>query len=269
MTRLIGSLNGPDGPLNGRLHLKPSTPFIGAPAGGLSFKVENGFVDIEVPPNAPSTVWLAGWRGRFEQEALQFTERWVIPNVEEISLDEVRWAVAPRRQTRAARGAAADHAMLQSELGVAQQKIAQLEHENARLLMQVSSAEGRAVAASGKLASLNSELARLRQKIAAAPAAIEERVVERAILSDEAKALWAPLKQEMQALRDENAALKEQIQESISLSTHFANLHAEIDRLNLEKQQLSSRVEELKQPQRSSSSLRQELIANLDRLIDG
>ena len=29
MTRIVGSLLGPDGPLNGRLFIKPSTPFIG------------------------------------------------------------------------------------------------------------------------------------------------------------------------------------------------------------------------------------------------
>lgn len=269
MARVIGLLNGPDGPLNGRLHLKPSAPFIGAPINGLSYKIENGIVDIEVPPNTASTVWLAGWRGRFEQQGLEYTERWLVPNVDEITLDEIRWSSAPRRQRGAARTTTVDQVMLQSELGTAQQKIAKLEHENARLLAQVSSAEGKAVAASGKLASLNSELARLRQKLVANPIATEERIVERAILSDEAKQLWAPIKEEMQALRDENAALKQQIEESISLSTHFANLHAEIDRLSFEKQQLASRVEELKQPQRSSSSLRNELIANLDRLIDG
>jgi len=269
MTRVVGSLSGPDGPLNGRLHLKPSAPFIGAPTGGLSFKIENGIVDIDVPPNTASTVWLAGWRNKFEQQEPEFTERWVIPNVDGITLDEVRWSSAPRRQRGAARTASVDQAMLQSELSTAQHKITKLEHENARLLAQVSSAEGKAAAASGKLASLNSELTRMRQKLVVGPVVTEERIVERAVLSDEAKQMWAPLKQEMQALRDENEALKQQIEESVSLSTHFANLHAEIDRLNFEKQQLSSRVEELKQPQRSSSSLRQELIANLDRLIDG
>ena len=56
MTRIVGTLYGPDGPLNGRLFVKPSTPFIGFTK-GVSFKIIDGQVDIELPPNTSTTVF--------------------------------------------------------------------------------------------------------------------------------------------------------------------------------------------------------------------
>ena len=77
------------------------------------------------------------------------------------------------------------------------------------------------------------------------------------------------LESELKDLRKENEELKQRLEGQISLSTHFANLNAEIDRLSNEKLQLLARIDELKQPRRHTSSLRREMIANLDRLVDG
>ena len=63
--------------------------------------------------------------------------------------------------------------------------------------------------------------------------------------------------------------LQEQVKAGIEATTHFSNLQAEVDRLKIERQDLLNRIEELKQPRRNTSSLRKEMIANLDKLIDG
>ena len=74
---------------------------------------------------------------------------------------------------------------------------------------------------------------------------------------------------EIMALQKENAKLQDQARAGVTASTQLSNLQADVYRLTMEKQHLLNRIEELKQPERSASSLRRELIANLDRLIDG
>lgn len=273
MTRLVGSLQGPDGPLNGRLYLKPSSPFIGAPANGTSFKIENGVVDIEVPANTASTVWLAGWRGQFEQQALEYTERWLVPNVEEVSLDDVRgYDINARNQMRGRKTEGLDAAVWRQEAQAANDKLANVEHEKARLLLKVSSAEGKAAAAAGQVASLNAEIIRLKQKLveAATPETkTEERVIERRVLPEEAKQELALAVQKATLLQQEVDRLQMELNERLSLVTHFTSLHDEIDRLTRENQELQLRINELKQPVRNTSALRREAIENLDRLLDG
>jgi len=97
---------------------------------------------------------------------------------------------------------------------------------------------------------------------------VEERIVEKRVLPDEARAAIAAARNELTILQRENEELKKQAENGIAFSTHFSNMQHEIDRLRDENRRLLSRIEELKQPQRSASSLRREMIANLDKLIE-
>lgn len=266
MTRVVGKLYGPEGPLNGRLYLKPSTPFIGA-SKEMSFKIANGEVDIEVPFNTGTTVFFAGWKDQFDVAPLNYSERWMIPNAEEVSLDQVRGG---KRTSREGRAAGVDQAMWRAEAQKAQERVHELETEKAHLLLKLTHAESRSAASAGKVASLQSELSGLQRKLVHAEVpAVRTEVVEKEVLPADAQLVMRQARKEIALLANENEQLKKQAEESIGLSTHFSNLHAEIDRLKIEKQDLLNRIEELKQPRRSTSSLRQEMIANLDRLIDG
>ena len=266
MTRVIGKLYGADGPLNGRLYLKPSTPFIGA-SKEMSFKVADGEVDIEVPFNTGTTVFFAGWKDKFDVGPISYSERWMVPNAEEISLDQVRGA---RRSSREGRTSAVDNAMWRTEAQKAQEQVHVLEEEKAHLMLKLTHAESRAASSAGKLASLQSEVSGLQRKLMEAEVpAVRTEVVEKQMMPADAQVILRQARKEIAVLANENEQLKKQAEESIGLSTHFSNLHAEIDRLKIEKQDLLNRIEELRQPRRSTSSLRQEMIANLDRLIDG
>lgn len=266
MTRVVGKLYGLDGPLTGRLYLKPSTPFIGA-SKEMSFKIEDGEVDIDVPFNTGTTVFFAGWKDQFDVSRLNYSERWMIPNCAEISLDQVRGG---KKASRENRGASADQAMWRAEAQKAQERVHELETEKAHLLLKLTHAESRSAASAGRLASLQSELSSVQRKLAEAEVpAVRTEVVEKEVLPTDVQKMLRASRKELTVLSNENEELKKQVEQSIGLSTHFSNLHAEIDRLKIEKQELLNRIEELKQPRRSTSSLRQEMIANLDKLIDG
>lgn len=271
MTRIVGYLEGANGPLNGRLYVKAGGAFIGAPAKDLSFKVEGGIVDVELPPCPPSMPYFVDWKDTGDISRLKYVERWRVPSVEEVSLDELR-GFHGRQTKRAGRAQGLDNAVWKAEAQEAREKADRLEKDNARLMHRLSAAEARAAAANGKLASTTSEVTRLKQRLqdAAEPVVnVEEKIIERQVMPSEARQALAEVKQELVLLHRENEKLKEQIEESVELSTHFSNLHGEIDRLRNENQRLLHRIEELKQPRRSVSSLRQEMIANLDKLIDG
>lgn len=270
MTRVVGNLFDADGPLNGRLYLKPSPPFLGG-SKNISFRIEDGNVDIDLPPCPKGTVWFVGWKNKFETGGVEYYERWLVPNVDEVDLDALRGFSRPQDR-RTNRMAKLDTTVWKAEAEEAREKADKLEKDNARLMHRLSAAEARAAAANGKLASTTSEVTRLKQRLqdAAEPVVnVEEKIIERQVMPSEAKQALAEVKQELVLLHRENDKLKEQIEESVELSTHFSNLHAEIDRLRNENQRLLNRIEELKQPRRSVSSLRQEMIANLDKLIDG
>jgi len=272
MTRIIGSLDGPNGPLGGRLYVKPSTPFIGASVDGMSFQIENGMVDIELPANVGGTVWLADWKDQFDWSPVTYVEQWRVPKADTVSLDEVRNFGAGNRQARANKTDMLDLAVWKQEARAAKDKLVNIEHEKARLLLKVSSAEGKAAAAAGQVASLNSEIVRLKQKLVEAASPVvktEERVIERQVLPEEAKQKLALAVQKATLLQQEVDRLQIELTERLSLVTHFTSLHEEIDRLTRENQELQLRINELKQPVRNTSALRREAIENLDRLFDG
>jgi predicted nuclease with TOPRIM domain len=277
MTHIVGQLNGLDGPLKGRLFLKPSAPFIGAPANGMSFKIEDGIVDIEVPANANGTVWLVDWKDSFDLSPVTYIERWKVPVADVVTLDDVRIGGGRklRKTTSTDKTDLLELTLLRQEAEELRGRVGALENEKARLLLRVSDAESNAASSAGKLASLKAEMARMSKQALAtrqAPRAqrIEtERIIERTITPEEWREQLAAERQQAEILRAENSALKEQLDSSISLTTHFANLHTEIDRLKIENQNLHTRIAELKQPHRSASSLRREAIANLDQLISG
>ena len=93
-------------------------------------------------------------------------------------------------------------------------------------------------------------------------------IVEKEVLSDTAKAALKVARKQISIIQA-NENEQEQVQAGIEATTHFSNLEAEVDRLKIERQDLLNRIEELKQPRRNTSSLRKEMIANLDKLIDG
>lgn len=274
MTRIVGFLEGANGPLNGRLFVKAGGAFIGAPEKDVSFKVIDGNVDIDLPPCPPGLPYFVDWKDTGDISRLRYVERWRVAAVEEMSLDEVRGFVRAdgRRVARAGKGDLIEATMLRNEAEELKRRVAELEGENSALLRQLSQSEGGAAAAQAQAASLSAELGKVKQQLAAAPKpqVIEtERVVERIVSDGEKAEEIAGYVQKIALLEEENQRLAEGFNETISLSTHFANLHAQIDRLSNEKQQLLLRIEELKAPMRTTSSLRSEAIANLDKLTNG
>lgn len=274
MTRIVGFLEGANGPLNGRLFVKAGGAFIGAPEKDVSFKVIDGNVDIDLPPCPPGLPYFVDWKDTGDISRLRYVERWRVAAVEEMSLDEVRGFVRAdgRRVARASKGDLIEATMLRNEAEELKRKVAELEGENSTLLRQLSQSEGGAAAAQAQAASLSAELGKVKQQLAAAPKpqVIEtERVIERIKSDGERAQEIASYIQKIALLEEENQRLAEGFNETLSLSTHFANLHAQIDRLSNEKQQLLLRIEELKTPMRTTSSLRSEAIANLDKLTNG
>lgn len=274
MTRIVGRLDGPEGPLEGRLFIKAGGAFIGAPAGDLVFKIVDGLVDIELPPCPAGVPYAVDWRAIGDMRRLSYVERWRVAPVEEMNLDEVRGLVRGdgRRVGGVRKGDLIEATMLRNEAEELKRTVAELEGQNATFLRQLSQAEGNAAAAQAQVASLSAELSKVRQQLATAskPQVIEkERIVERIKSDGERAGEIAAYVQKIALLEEENKQLSASMAETISLSTHFTNLHAQIDRLSNEKQQLLLRIEELKAPMRTTSSLRSEAIANLDKLLNG
>lgn len=272
MTRIVGELQGPEGPLEGRLFVKPSSPFIGAPADGTSFRIENGIVDIELAANVGGTVWLVDWKDKFDLSPVTYIERWRVPHGEAVPLEEVRGMGGAVKQPPTSRTAILDATLWRQQAQEAEAKLQSFIDEKAELLLQISNAESRVAAEAGKVASLNAEIGSLKQKLAAKPETKQvevETVIERQLLPEEAQILIAEEKQRATLLEQELQEAKASLEERLSLATHFSSLHAEIDRLKRENQQLQLRIEELKQPIRNVSSLRRMAVENLDRLTGG
>lgn len=268
MTRIVGSLLGPEGPLNGRLFIKPSTPFIGF-SKDISFKIVDGNVDIELPPNISTTVFHAGWKDQFDLSKVEYSERWHVPHGAEVSLDVVR-GMQRKESVRTGRTAGVDQAMWKMEAEKGRERIKELESNLRRAEMAIQGLEGRAAAATGKLAQFQSDCSILQRKLTEAQKPeVRTEIIEKEALSDSVKQTLKVARKQLAILQAENDVLQSQVKEGIAASTLVSNFQHEVDRLKTEKQDLLYRIEELKQPRRSTSSLRQEMIANLDKLIDG
>lgn len=274
MTRIVGFLEGANGPLNGRLYVKAGGAFIGAPAKDLAFKVNDGVVDIELPPCPPGLPYFVDWKDTGDISRLQYIERWRVPALEEISVDEARGLIRNRgvnQQPVARKGDLLEATVLRGEVSELACCVNRLEEENAKLLKSITEAESKAAAAQGRVASLLSDLESARREAHQATVqqqeVVVEKVIEKRMTPDEYVDTIAEYRQQAELLSQENERLRQEVAETLSLSTHFASLHSEIDRLKFEKQQLLSRIEELKRPKRSVSSFRNEAIANLDRLL--
>lgn len=275
MARIVGQLEGANGPLSGRLFVKAGGAFIGAPNKELVFKIEDGIVDIELPPCPSSMPYAVDWREIGDTRRLSYVERWQVRPVEEMGLDEARGLVrgdnGGRVSSGGRKGSLIEATMLRNELRETQEKLAALEEDHAGLLRRLSQAESKAAAAQGESASLYASLMKAQQQLTRsnAPQVVEkERIVERVQSRQESVQEKAELIQAIELLKQENQELLNRANDAVGLNTHFANLHAEIDRLSNEKQMLLRRIEELKRPVRNSSALRNEAIANLDRLIN-
>lgn len=276
MTRIIGQLWGADGPLNGRLFVKAGGSFIGAPQKDLTFKVEDGIVDIELPPCPPGAPYFVDWKSIGDASRLNYIERWRVPALEEVGLDDVR-GITKQTTARSAgnslrKGELIENTTLRNEVSELKSSLSELESKNAKLLSLISDAESRAAAAQARAASLSSELTTAQRKIVQsekkeAPVVVE-KIVERPMTPDEYVQELAARQEQVELLRVENNQLKEENARIFSLQTHFAGLQSEIDRLNNEKQKLLRRIEDLSTPMRAGSALRSTAIANLDRLFD-
>lgn len=276
MTRIVGFLEGANGPLNGRLYVKPGGAFIGAPEKDLSFKVSDGEVDIELPPCPPGMPYYVDWKNTGDISRLRYVERWRVPAAPEVAIEEVRGLVKSgpgRAQAASRKGDVLEAKMLKSEINELTEALQRLEQENAKLLKEVTNAESKAAAAQAKSASMVSELTTAKRDAIDARLAqqevVIEKVVEKAMTPVEFQETISEYRQQLELLAQENEALKKEAADAFSLTTHYASLHSQIDRLTMEKQQLLSRIDELKRPKRSTTSLRNEAIANLDRLISG
>lgn len=272
MTRIRGSLEGLQGPLNGRLYVRAAQAFIGAPEGDMAFRINNGEVDIELPPTPRYAPYFVDWRDIGDSRKLSFPERWLVPNVDEVALDELRgYKKQVQRRQGGGKGNAVENAVLKAENEDLLQKFAQLEKDYQQSLQHISLIEAQHAAAIGKAASLEASLLKEQSAVRRQPVIIEkEKIVERkvAISAEEWREKLAEETQRRVLIERELDAMKAQFSDHLSLANHFGALHGEIDRLRLEKQQLLARIEELKQPQRSASSYRAEAIAELDKLME-
>lgn len=273
MTRIVGFLEGANGPLNGRLYVKAGGAFIGAPK-DLSFRVDDGVVDIELPPCPPGMPYFVDWKDTGDISRLQYVERWRVPAMAEATIEEVRGLI--KGKTGQAKASSTktqllEARMLKSEVAELTASVQLLEQENAKLLREVSEAESKAAAAQAKNASMVSELSNAKSEAFKArnsqQEVIIEKVIEKTITPADVQETISEYRQQLELMAQENAALKQEVEQAFSLTTHYAGLHSQIDRLTMEKQQLLSRIDELKRPKRSTTSLRNEAIANLDRLI--
>lgn len=273
MTRIRGFLEGLEGPLNGRLYVRASVAFIGGPEGEKAFRVENGEVDIELPPSPRNAPYMVDWRNVGDIRKLSYPERWAVPNTEEVLLDDLRgYKKEVQRKRSSGKGVTAENAILKAENDTLQDKLLKLEEQYQASLRRLSSIETQHAMATGKAASLEVELLKehsqahhWRQR----PVVREQTIVERkvAIGADEWREKLAEETERRVLLEQEVTRLNDQLTEGLSVVNHFGALHDEIDRLKLERQQLLLRIEELKQPRRSASSYRAEAIAELDKLI--
>ena len=272
MTRIRGSLEGLQGPLNGRLYVRAAQAFIGAPEGDMAFRINNGEVDIELPPTPRYAPYFVDWRDVGDSRKLSFPERWLVPNVEEVNLDELRgYKKQVQRQRGSDKGNAVENAVLKAENETLLQRLTTLEEDYQKSLRRISSIEAQHVAALGNAASLEASLLKERSVARRQPVIIEkEKIVEHkvAISAEEWQEKLAEETQRRVLIEQELDAMKAQFSDHLSLANHFGALHGEIDRLRLEKQQLLARIEELKQPKRSASSYRAEAIAELDKLME-
>ena len=267
MTRIIGHLDGIGGPLNGRLFVRASQSFIGAPSGELSFRVKDGEVDVTLPPTPGGIVYEVDWRDTGDTRKLSFPEKWKVPNAEEVGLDELR-SHKKRVQMKSDGGKASlvEIEALKGEGENLRTALSKAEEGRQALMKRLSSMEGQTAALTGQVASLRGELQSVKRPAPPLPPVtqIVERLVE--VNGDEWKIRLAA-EQEKRILAEEEAAtLKQQLDDRLSLALHFGSLHGEIDRLKFENQQLHSRIDGLKNPVRSSSVFRTEAIAELDRL---
>jgi hypothetical protein len=274
MTRIVGFLEGVNGALNRRLYVKAGGAFIGAPSKDLSFKVEDGLVDIELPPCPAGMPYFVDWKDAGDITRLTYMERWRVPSISEITIDDARGVSrqGTLRQNVARKGDALENIALRNELSEEQEKVRLLEEQNTKLLRQLTEAESNAAAAKGQAAALAANLSQAQKKAhkPSEPVVIKtEHVIEKRIGPDSLIQEIASYQEEIELLKQANTELKDEINRAMSVSTHFANLHAEIDRLSNEKRQLLLRIDQLKSPVRQSSALRNEAIANLDKLING
>lgn len=274
MTRIKGFLEGPTGPLNGRLFVRASSAFIGAPEGEQAFRVENGEVDIQLPPTPARAPYMVDWRNIGDTRKLSFPERWLVPNAEEVELDQLRGYKTEvlKKQRALDKASATELVVVKAENETLQNALEESKAAHQQALKRLSSIETQLAAAMGKAASaeadfLQEQAANYRRKLQ--PIEQVEKIVERkvAIGHEELREMLAAETERRVLLEQENSSLQKQLTERLSLANHFGALHAEIDRLNLEKQQLLARIEGLKTPRRSASSYRTEAIAELDQLI--
>jgi chromosome segregation ATPase len=267
MTRIIGRLEGISGVLNGRLFVRASQPFIGAPSGEVSFRVKNGEVNVELPPTPGGIVYEVDWRDTGDIRKLSFPERWKVPPAEEVSLDELR-SHKKRVQMKSDGGKASlvEIEALKSEGEQLRSALSKAEEDRQALMRRLSSMEGQTAALAGQLASIQGELQSVKRPIAPLPpiTQVVERLVE--VNGDEWKIRVAEEQEKRILAEEETLTLRQQLEDRLSLALHFGSLHSEIDRLKLENQQLRSRIDGLKNPVRSSSVFRAEAIAELDRL---
>jgi len=267
MTRIIGRLDGINGALNGRLFVRASHPFIGAPLGDVSFRVKDGEVNIELPPTPGGIVYEVDWRDTGDSRKLSFPEKWKVPYGEEVSLDELRLH-KKRVQMKSNDGKASlvEIETLKSEGEQLRNALSKAEEDRQALMRRLSSMEAQTAALAGQLASTKGELQSAKKPLAPLPpiTQVVERLVE--VNGDEWKIKLADEQQRRVLAEEEALSLKQQLDDRLSLALHFGSLHGEIDRLKLENQQLRSRIDGLKNPVRSSSVFRAEAIAELDRL---
>lgn len=273
MTRIRGLLEGLEGPLNGRLYVRASAEFIGAPRGEQAFRISNGEVDIELPPTPRNAPYMVDWRDIGDTRKLTYLERWNVPNVEEVNLDELRgYKKDVQKKLDNGKSIILEREVLKAENETLHKQLAALDEQYQQSLRHISSIEAQHAAAVGKAASLEVELIKEHSQAhhwRERPVIEREKIIERkvAINEEEWRERLANETQHRVLLEQELKAMKAQFDEHLSLANHFGALHSEIDRLRFEKQQLFARVEELKQPKRSASSYRTEAIAELDKLM--
>jgi hypothetical protein len=188
MSRVVGNLGTP---INGKLYVKPSAPFLGVEGGYRSYDVADGLIDIELAPTPRGVFYLVDFQaeGSFGNPSPQ--EKWVIPPEAEIALDSLRF---PRQRRSPQTTATEVNNFSARELKLLRQEAVKLQQTVNELQQLLTQTQAEVTTSNQKLESARAEVAALKTKLYLAESptnTVVEKIVEVPIverISDQAMA---------------------------------------------------------------------------------
>jgi uncharacterized protein YukE len=214
MPRIIGNIGTP---INGKLYVKPSAPFLGVEGGYRSYDVADGLIDIELAPTPRGVFYLVDFQaeGSFGNPSPQ--EKWVIPPEAEIALDSLRFP----RQRRSPQTITKDFSA--RELKLLRQEAVKLQQTVNELQQLLTQTQAEVATSNQKLESARAEVAALKTKLYLAECptnTVVEKIVEVPIVERISDQAMARENQTLDAmvteLRAENDKLMAQLHTAIA-----------------------------------------------------